>query len=565
MERTILVAEDSPTQADRVRLLLEGEGYRVDVVANGREGLERVQSAPPDLIVSDVVMPKMDGYAFCRAVKSAERTRRIPFVLLTERNTPADVIKGLQHGADNFITKPFEDAFLLERVRRIFENLELRRQGHLDVEITLGAGGRQVIINADKQQIIELLFSTFEELCRLNEKLKESQRLVEAYARDLEAKVQERTQQLLQTEKLAAMGTMLAGVAHELNNPLSVILGRAVLLAGQIGGDPRQEQVEKIAQAAHRCARIVKNFLALARQRPPELGEVRLNQIVQETVELLAYPLRVDDVGVTLDLAPDLPVLWVDPNQLHQVVINLITNAHQAMRATAPPRRLTLTTRFDPSAERVSLEVADTGPGIPPAIQARIFDPFFTTKPPGQGTGLGLSLCQGIVEGHGGTIRVESRPGQGAIFHVEVPVVAPPTATPQSPPDESRPPIRGKRILVVDDETEVAGVLAEMLTAEGHDVETAADGVRALAMLRERPYDLILTDLRMPELDGRGVFRELERAQPQLARRVIFLTGDTLDPETTRFVQETGAPSLSKPFGLDEVRRVVQRTLTAPE
>ena len=164
MERTILVAEDSPTQAEHVRLLLEAEGYRVDLVTNGREGLQRVALAPPDLIISDVVMPEVDGYAFCQAVKSSERTRRIPFVLLTERHTPADVLRGLQVGTDNFITKPFEDEYLLERVRRIFVNLDLRREGHLDVEITLVAGGQQITINADKQQMIELLFATLEEL-----------------------------------------------------------------------------------------------------------------------------------------------------------------------------------------------------------------------------------------------------------------------------------------------------------------------------------------------------------------------------------------------------------------
>ena len=157
---TILVVEDSPTQAERLRLLLETEGHRVDVARNGREGLERARLAPPDLIISDVVMPEMDGYAFCRAVKSTETLRRIPFVLLTERNTPADIIQGFERGADNFITKPFEDEHLLARVRRIFEHLELRRQGRLDVEIALNVGGRSIVINADKQQMIELLFAT---------------------------------------------------------------------------------------------------------------------------------------------------------------------------------------------------------------------------------------------------------------------------------------------------------------------------------------------------------------------------------------------------------------------
>jgi C4-dicarboxylate-specific signal transduction histidine kinase len=156
-------------------------------------------------------------------------------------------------------------------------------------------------------------------------------------------------------------------------------------------------QAEKIAQAAERCARIVRNFLTLARQHPPERQQVCLNQVIREALELLDYPLHVDTMELRLVLADDLPLLWADPHQLHQVVVNLVTNAHQAMRGTAPPRRLTVTTSFDPSGARVALEVADTGPGIPTEIQARIFEPFFTTKPVGVGTGLGLSFCQGII------------------------------------------------------------------------------------------------------------------------------------------------------------------------
>ena len=201
MARRILVVEDSPTQAALIRLLLEGAGYQVDLAANGREGLERVQIEPPDLIISDVMMPEMDGYAFCQAVKSAERTRRIPFVLLTQRNTPEDILRGLTRGADNFIPKPFDDEYLLERVKRIFEHLEFRRKGQLDMDVTLRVGDRELVINADKQQIVELLFATFDDVCKLNQMLLDAERKLEDYALHLEAKVQERTEALRESQR----------------------------------------------------------------------------------------------------------------------------------------------------------------------------------------------------------------------------------------------------------------------------------------------------------------------------------------------------------------------------
>ncbi|MBI2177029.1 MAG: response regulator, partial [Candidatus Tectomicrobia bacterium] len=196
MDRKILVAEDSPTQAEHIRLLLEKEGYRVILAANGREGLEKVHRERPDLIISDIVMPEVDGYAFCQAVKSNEATKRIPVVLLTGSRGPGSILHGLQRGADNFIPKPFQDDYLLERVRRIFENLELRAKGHLEVEVLIQVAGRELHITADKQQIIELLFSTFEDLARLNDELKDAKRRLENYARNLESMVQERTERL---------------------------------------------------------------------------------------------------------------------------------------------------------------------------------------------------------------------------------------------------------------------------------------------------------------------------------------------------------------------------------
>src|SRR5581483_10521389 len=192
---------------------------------------------------------------------------------------------------------------------------------------------------------------------------------------------------------------------------------------------PLGARADKIVQAAERCGRIVKNFLALARQHPPERESVHLNRVVEGAIELLGYLFRVGNIEVSLELQPDLPPLWADPHELQQVAVNLLTNAQDAVRDTPPPRRITIATRVDPTGAWVSMEVTDTGPGIPPDVQPRIFEPFFTTKPPGQGTGLGLSLCLSIVENHGGAIRAENVPGGGARFSVELPV---PIARPEA-------------------------------------------------------------------------------------------------------------------------------------
>ncbi len=368
---------------------------------------------------------------------------------------------------------------------------------------------------------------------------------------------------LRQSEKLAALGSLLAGVAHELNNPLSVILGHSRLLAPELRGRVA-ERAAKITAAAERCARIVKNFLALARQHPPERQGVALGEIAREAVELLAYQLRVGDVEVTLDLAPDLPVLWADPHQLHQVLVNLITNAHQAMAESPVPRRLTVSGRHDPSRAVVTIDVADTGPGMPPDVRSRIFEPFFTTKPPGQGTGLGLSLCRGIIEGHAGTITVESTPGRGTVFRIELPVKPSPEAAAAAPPPAAAAePARQKSILVVDDEPEVAAILVELLAADGHRVEIAPNGARALEMLHAGAYDAILSDLRMPELDGPGLYGTLAHQGHPLAQRFIFVTGDVLGEETRQFLEETGALCVSKPFDLEQIRRVLDTVFFA--
>ena len=369
----------------------------------------------------------------------------------------------------------------------------------------------------------------------------------------------------VQTEKLATMGTLLAGVAHELNNPLSVILGHTAILCQTSKDESLRARAGKIASASERCARIVKNFLAIARERPPERESVSLHQVVEEAVELLAYHLRSDGVDVVMALADDVPALWADPHQLHQVVVNLVSNAHHAMRKSPPPRTITVTSRFEPARALVRLEVADTGPGVPPEVRSRIFDPFFTTKPTGEGTGLGLSLCQGIIEGHAGSIWLADSTGRGAVFVIELPAKETPATVQSRAERDLSTTIGGRVVLIIDDEPEILELLVDVLRSDGLEAETACSGASAMEKLRERTFDLVLSDVRMPELDGAGLYRELERIDPNLTSRFVFMTGDSLSAETRQFIERVGALSLSKPFSPDEVRRVVRRALERAE
>ena len=383
----------------------------------------------------------------------------------------------------------------------------------------------------------------------------------EAQNRSLEATVRERTEQLLQSEKVATMGSLLAGVAHELNNPLAVVMGQTHMLL-EVSTDPSiLQRAEKINTAAGRCVRVIRNFLALARKRPPERTDMALNQVVKEAIELLAYECRSDGIEVTTTLADELPPLFADSHQLHQVVVNLMTNAHHAMRRTDGVKRIAISTRVDPRSGRIQLEVADTGPGIPAELQEKVFEPFFTTKPAGQGTGLGLSLCRNIVGQHGGTLSLVSAPGRGTTFVIELPPwreTAPSMATSVEAEPPSAP---ARRILVVDDEGEIAAVMAEMLQREGHIAQIAPNGRVALDMLAQRRYDLIITDTKMPELDGVDLYREVERRFAHMRGRVVFVTGDVLDQEKQQFLASTEATVLTKPFNVSDVRTAVRRRL----
>jgi two-component system NtrC family sensor kinase len=375
-----------------------------------------------------------------------------------------------------------------------------------------------------------------------------------------QSEIERQREALRQSEKLTAMGSLLAGVAHELNNPLSIVMGRAALLAEKLDSHPLAADAQRIHEAAERCGRIVRTFLNMARSRPANRSEVALNDLATAAVDMLAYVLRSHGIAVALDLLPGLPPVKADADQIGQVVLNLIVNAQQALGGRDQGRRLTVSTGLAPMTDgdrrrspRVWLRVRDNGPGIEPALRERIFEPFFTTKSEGVGTGLGLAVSRSIARDHGGELTLQDDGGDGACFCLQLPVSGEPEATETEPAPLAGTDECSARVLVVDDEPEIAELIGEMLSGAGYEVMTAESGAVALAMLAEARFDAIVSDLHMPELDGAGLWREVKRLHPQLARRMLFVTGDTLSPIARQFLQEARCDSLNKPFAKAEL------------
>jgi len=361
---------------------------------------------------------------------------------------------------------------------------------------------------------------------------------------------------LIQSEKLSAIGQLIAGVAHDLNNPLTSVVGFADFLAEAADTPPRiREPLRVVQQEAERASKIVKNLLGFARRQETR-QRAGLEPILEATVGLFRNQLSGDAVALELVLEADLPDLDLNPNQIQQVFVNLIQNAAHAIVATG--RAGTIRIRARRWMNGVAIDIADDGIGMTPDVVPRVFEPFFTTKPEGQGTGLGLSICQGIAKEHGGRISLVTAPGQGSAFTVELPGRVSGVVPPEAP--ASSEPGRPLRVLVVDDEPHILHYLSATLAAWGHSVVTAMDGQLGLERAVAEPFDLIISDLRMPRVGGQQFFADLTRQAPTAAQRLAFTTGDTVRGDTLAFLEASGRPCLHKPFSLTELRALIRES-----
>jgi len=490
----VLVVDDDNDHLEIVRRQLASEDLAIQVASLGEEALAKVKEQSPDVILLDVSMPGLSGLEVCHRIKRDPATRNIQVILLSARTGLADAPEGGPEGADDYLSKPFRPEDLRARVR---------------------AGVRI------KHLLDEL---------RLSE------------------------ERLSQSEKLSTLGLLVAGVCHELNNPLAVIMGYSQLMGRWCSWNERTKRATAtVHDAAKRCKAIIDNLSRFARRQKLEMGLVNLNDVASTVIGQLADELKRVGIQYELQLEKRLPRIVGDSVQLQQVLLNLLKNAKQAISQGGEQGSIKIRTQALDQA--VSLVIIDDGCGMDDTLRQRIFDPFFTTKPMKEGMGLGLSIVNDIVRGHGGTIEVSSTAGEGSVFRLELPVSCDKRSTSHAFRKHliSVPQLNGRRALVIDDEPFIADMVAEMLESTGLAVEGVASAEEALVRIAVNAYDLLITDIVMPGIGGPGFFQAVRSIDPELARRILFITGDITSPRTAAFLDSSHTPWVSKPFDIEEL------------
>jgi DNA-binding response OmpR family regulator len=548
----ILIAEDSATQAQRLQHILEQHGYTVTAAANGRVALEAARRAKPALIITDVVMPEMDGYELCRRIKTDPQLAEVPVVLVTTLSDPHDVIRGLECRADNFIVKPYEPTQLLRRIQFVLINSQMRQSEQAGMGLEIMFSGQRHFITADRLQILNLLLSTYEAAMQRNEELSSTRDALQQLARELEDRVRARTselertnealrqaqQALIQQERLRALGQMASGIAHDINNAISPIaLYTESLLEHETLTPVVRDRLVTIQRSIDDVAQTVARMREF--YRPQQVTRphtnIDLNQLIHQVIDLTRarwndQPQRrgiMIELRTTLD--PNLPDICGADSEIRDALTNLIFNAVDAMseggvievRSGAD----SLPGSDGSPGHYARLEVCDTGSGMDEETRRRCLEPFFTTKGE-RGTGLGLAMVYGMAQRHGAVLEVDSELQRGTTMRLLFPVSTLSSGSTARMPI-LKAPDRKLHVLVVDDDPGLLDSLRRSLEDEGHEVACAGGGQAGIDTFRAvqgiRPFDVVITDLGMPYVDGRQVVEAVRSIAPHTP--IILLTG----------------------------------------
>jgi two-component system NtrC family sensor kinase len=530
---TVLIVEDDIHISKLIAVLLEEAGYQAIRAGSAADALDRVEHDRLDLVVLDWMLPDMPGDQVCRVIKQRSDGIFLPVLMLTARAELADRVAGLEAGADDYLTKPFHGDELLARARAL---LRIRAAEQARAETIAELERRHAELTAAYDQL-----------------------------RSTQA-------QLVQTSKLAALGELVAGVAHELNNPLAIILGNAELLPTMPDEDDRRA-VRQIIDAAQRGRRVIQSLVTFARHGQVDADWHNPRDLVERVLDLKRGAFQTGEITLEVRYQPDLPMLWGDGPQLQQVLLGLLNNAEQALvgrerpciviqvsaggRPIGPPALLPEVAPPPGAANGAKLvvfEIADDGPGIAPAVLERLFEPYVTTRPLGQGSGMSLAIAYAIVQQHGGTLEVATEASRGTTFRMALPVGRPEPRQP-APVPASRP--ASGRVLVIDDEPAIVDLVTRLLSRNGYLVAGMRQARAALEELRRNRWDTVLCDIRMPDMDGVSFHRQLEAAQLEPAPRLVIMTGDTNNARTEDFLSRHKLPVLRKPFTRQELLDVL--------
>lgn len=512
--RRVLVVDDDPLIRETLGDVLHQQGFEVAGAGSAREAADQLRSFAPEVAVVDLRLPDLEGGELLRRLRREAPDTEV--IVLTGHATLGSALEAIQEAAFAYLLKPADPEHLVGIVRRAMELRALRE---------------------------------------------ENERLTGALQARIE-EVQSTQDKVLQAGRLATLGVLVSEVAHELNNPLNVILGFSDLLLENPGDqDAVTEAAQIISQSATRASATVRKLLGLARSRPSQREMVDLEALAQSAIQWREHNLQLSRIEVGLDVEPGLPLVECDRHQIHQVLTNLLLNAEQAI-VEGGTIQVRLRRTPDPAVE---VSVADSGPGVLPGDLERIFRPFFTTRKPDEALGLGLSICASIVGNHSGTIQARNRPEGGLEVAFTLPLEsAPPAMLPEgdSAPGAHLPP--GVRVLVVEDDPLGAELVSRYLARNGMEVQVARSGEEGLRNLEEAAFQAVVCDVRMPGIGGEGFHRQLVERDPDLARRVVFVTGDVLSPRAESFLRESGCRHLVKPFSPQELLEALEECLAVP-